>query len=98
MNEVARRLEEAIGTQFQRDMNGNPVVREYATVRNDQRVEGWYFRLDSPFDDLTNEQIDAAMATFPMVVDGVEYLFGNAASREWDEDRLWGASIAFYSK
>ena len=98
MNEVARRLEAAAGVQFERDVDGNPVVREYATVRDGQRVEGWYFRLDNVYHSLTDDQVSAFVSAFPMNVDGVEYDLGNVAQNDWDYDRHWAASVAFYSK
>ena len=97
MNEVARRLEEAAGVSFERDVDGNVVVREYATVRDGQRVEGWYFRLDNQYHNLTNEEVSAFVSAFPMNVDGIEYHLGNVAQSDWDDDRHWAASVAFYA-
>lgn len=98
MNEVARRLEAAAGVQFERDVEGEPVVRKYTTVRNGQRVEGWYFRFDNAYKHLTDDQENVFASTFPMNVNGVEYRYGNVADRDWDEDRHWAASVAFYIK
>ncbi len=98
MNEIANRLENAAGVSFERDINGNAIIRPYSSIRDEQRVEGYYFRLDDPYYTFSNMQIDAILAEFPMQFAHVDYYFGNIAQPDSDGDRTWAASVAFYWK
>ena len=97
MDKIAQILELAANVTFE-TFNDKVMVRPFSLVTPELNKDGWYFRINSIYDDLTHEQEELIKSSFPMVVDGVRYQLGGISNREVTDDRIYPASVAFYKE